>query len=71
MFNLGPGEIAVVVIAILLIFGPRKLPELAKSLGASINEFRKSMANPEAADTSAETAKQLKQENPEDNKPAG
>ena len=48
MFNLGPGEIAVIVIAVLLIFGPKKLPELAKSIGASVNEFRKSMANPYA-----------------------
>lgn len=71
MFNLGPGEIAIVVVAILLIFGPRKLPELAKSLGQSITEFKKSMANSDSSNASTEPSKQLKQEDPEDNKPAG
>jgi sec-independent protein translocase protein TatA len=40
---IGPWEIAIVVVLILLVFGPRKLPELGSSLGKSIRGFRKGM----------------------------
>jgi len=40
---IGPWEIAIVVVLILLIFGPRKLPELGSSLGKSIRGFRKGL----------------------------
>jgi TatA/E family protein of Tat protein translocase len=39
--NLGMGELIVVFTIALLIFGPRKLPELGKSLGKSIAEFKR------------------------------
>lgn len=37
----GPLEIALIFGVILLLIGPKKLPELAKSFGKSIKEFRK------------------------------
>ena len=40
MFNLGTGEIVIIFLAILLIFGAKKLPELARGLGEGINEFK-------------------------------
>lgn len=40
MPNIGPLEIAIVLIIVLIIFGPKKLPELGKSLGSSIREFK-------------------------------
>ena len=40
---IGPWEIAIVLIIALLIFGPRKLPELGSSLGKSIRGFRKGL----------------------------
>ena len=35
------GEVIVILIVVLLLFGARKLPELARSLGSSAREFRK------------------------------
>lgn len=40
---IGPWEIAIVVVIALLIFGPRKLPDLGSSLGKSIRGFRQGM----------------------------
>jgi sec-independent protein translocase protein TatA len=40
---IGPWEIGIVVVLVLLIFGPRKLPELGSSLGKSIRGFKKGM----------------------------
>ena len=39
---LGTTEIVVIVLAILLLFGGKKIPELARSLGSAIKEFKKS-----------------------------
>ena len=41
MFGLGGGEIILILFVILLLFGAKKLPELAKGLGKGINEFKK------------------------------
>lgn len=41
MFGLGMQELIVIFIIALIIFGPRKLPELGKALGRGIAEFRK------------------------------
>lgn len=40
--NLGLPEMIGILAVALLVFGPRKLPELGKSLGQGIREFRKS-----------------------------
>lgn len=42
-FNIGPGEIAIVFGLALLIFGPKKLPELGKALGQGLINFKRSM----------------------------
>ena len=39
--NIGGGEIAIIFFVVLLIFGPKKLPELFRSFGKSIKEFKK------------------------------
>ena len=39
-FNLGPWEILLVLVVILVLFGAKRLPELARGLGLGINEFR-------------------------------
>lgn len=40
---LGGWEIAIVLVLVLIIFGPKKLPELGSSLGKSIRGFRKGL----------------------------
>ncbi|MEX2168670.1 MAG: TatA/E family twin arginine-targeting protein translocase [Pirellulales bacterium] len=41
MGPIGMPELIVIMVIALIIFGPRKLPELGKSLGRSLNEFKK------------------------------
>jgi sec-independent protein translocase protein TatA len=41
--NIGPLEIVVVLIIALIVFGPKRLPELGRSLGRGIREFRGSI----------------------------
>ena len=43
MPNIGGWEIAIVLVLILIIFGPKKLPELGSSLGKSIRGFKKGL----------------------------
>jgi len=43
MPNVGPAELAIVLILALIIFGPKRLPELGRSLGKGIREFRGSL----------------------------
>ncbi len=42
--NIGPMEIVVVLIIALIVFGPKRLPELGRSLGKGIREFRGSLS---------------------------
>ncbi|MCI9510468.1 MAG: twin-arginine translocase TatA/TatE family subunit [Angelakisella sp.] len=37
----GMGELLIILVVVLLIFGPTKLPALAKSMGQAVKEFRK------------------------------
>ncbi|MGB9792105.1 MAG: twin-arginine translocase TatA/TatE family subunit [Thermacetogeniaceae bacterium] len=39
--SLGPWELIAILVIVLIIFGPGKLPEVGKSLGKTIREFRK------------------------------
>ena len=39
--RIGMGELLIILVVVLLIFGPSKLPALAKSMGQAVKEFRK------------------------------
>ncbi len=41
MFNIGLPELMIIVASALIVFGPNKLPELAKAFGKAMREFRK------------------------------
>lgn len=43
MFGLGMQELLILLVIILLLFGPRRLPDLARSLGQSLTEFKNAM----------------------------
>jgi len=45
MPNIGPLELAIVLIIALVIFGPKRLPELGKSLGNGLREFKNSVSS--------------------------
>jgi sec-independent protein translocase protein TatA len=56
MPNIGPMEIVVVLIIALVVFGPKRLPELGKSLGRGIQEFKGTIGGsdkPEAIESNA------------------
>ncbi len=42
MFGLGASELLLVFAIVILLFGSKKIPELAKGIGQGINEFKKS-----------------------------
>ncbi len=41
MRNLGMPELLIILLVVLLLFGARKIPDLARSLGRSLSEFKK------------------------------
>lgn len=44
MPNIGPMELMIVLVIALIVFGPKKLPELGKSLGNGFKEFKSSIS---------------------------
>jgi sec-independent protein translocase protein TatA len=45
--NLGAGEIILILLVILILFGAKKIPELAQGLGKGMREFKKSLKDVE------------------------
>lgn len=41
MFGLGGGELGIILVLLLLLFGPGQLPKMARSLGEAMREFKK------------------------------
>lgn len=47
MFGLGLPEVGIIALAALLIFGPKKIPEMGRALGKTLRGFKEEMNNPE------------------------
>ena len=41
MFNIGPEEIILILVIALIVFGPKRLPEIGRTVGKSLREFRR------------------------------
>ena len=58
--RIGPQELIIVLIIVLVIFGPKNLPKLGKMFGKTMNNFKKGMEDEEGSDDSEEkTEKQV------------
>ena len=44
MWNIGPWELMIILVIVMLLFGAKRLPEMGKSLGSGIREFKKSIS---------------------------
>lgn len=69
MPNIGPLEIVIVLVIVLIIFGPKRLPDLGRSLGKGMREFKDSVTGKDdedrelpAADEKAEPVRAEKSE---------
>ena len=56
MFGLGYQELLIILVIVLVLFGAQRLPDLARSLGSSVKEFKKGV-NELKDDTSASVKK--------------
>lgn len=50
MFGLGIGELLLILVIVMIIFGAGKLPELGEGLGRGIRSFRKAVHQPDEID---------------------
>jgi len=64
MFGIGPTELLVIFLVIFLLFGAKRLPELARSLGRSMNEFKQGLHS-----TVSEIEREIEQDRSKDEKP--
>ncbi|MBI1937747.1 MAG: twin-arginine translocase TatA/TatE family subunit [Ignavibacteriales bacterium] len=61
--NLGSTEIILIVLAILILFGAKKIPELAQGLGKGMREFKKAMREVEEDIKISDKPESKKEEN--------
>jgi len=63
-FGIGPGELLLIVIIALIIFGPGKIVEVSRQLGRTVHAFRKA-----SADLTAQITRELESEEKKDQPP--
>jgi sec-independent protein translocase protein TatA len=55
VFDISPIQILIVLVVALLVFGPRRLPDLGRNLGASIRDFRGAISGQDTGRAGAST----------------
>jgi len=78
MPNLGPWEIVILVVVLLLVFGSRRLPEIGRSVGKGMREFKNAVTGKdeeptleEAQDPPELTARAVEDEDEQPEQPVG
>lgn len=69
MFGLGPTELIIIAVIILLIFGAKRLPEIGKGVGGAIREFKKVKKDLSTKETPDENQDRDKEQNKDNNPP--
>jgi sec-independent protein translocase protein TatA len=62
MFGLGYQELLIILVIVLILFGANRLPELARSLGSSLKEFKKGVNEAKVEDTQSPARKEKEEE---------
>jgi sec-independent protein translocase protein TatA len=57
MFGLGYQELLIILVIVLILFGANRLPDLARSLGSSVKEFKKGVTEASKDDSAAAAKK--------------
>jgi sec-independent protein translocase protein TatA len=60
MFGLGYQELLIILVIVLILFGANRLPELARSLGSSVKEFKKGVTEAKTEETSVKKEEEKK-----------
>jgi sec-independent protein translocase protein TatA len=55
-FNVGPGELIIVLVIALIVLGPKRLPEVGRSIGNGMREFKESLSGETRPDEDDEEA---------------
>jgi len=62
--NIGGTEILVILFVVFIFFGPKKMPEIGRSIGKGVREFREAMRNIQSDIQNAASLDDEKKENP-------
>jgi sec-independent protein translocase protein TatA len=60
MFNIGPQELFILFLIVLLVFGAKRIPEIGRSIGKGIQEFKKGMREVESELTTSDKPEEKK-----------
>jgi sec-independent protein translocase protein TatA len=63
VFGLGQWEVVIIILAILLLFGGKKIPELMRGLGTGVREFKKGVRGVEDEDKDKDHSKKIENHN--------
>lgn len=65
MFSVGPTQILLILVIVLLIFGAKKLPEIGGGLGKALHNFRKATTEPDEIDVTKTAHKSTETADPQ------